>query len=232
MKKNVVLNWSGGKDATMAFHQLSHHENIEVISLLTSINSKRERITMHGVPLSLLKRQVDALNQQLDLITLPENISMEKYSSIVREKAQQHHQDGISHYAYGDIFLQDLRDFRDEEAAKSQLKTLYPLWGLNTKELAMQFIHLGYKAIVVAVSSAKLSQEFAGRIYDKEFITDLPSNIDPCGENGEFHTFVFDGPLFKHPIDFTKGTTSLHRYASSDNSDSKWDNGVWFCDIS
>ncbi len=232
MKQNVVLNWSGGKDATMAFHKLSQHENIEVISLLTSINSNRERITMHGVPLSLLERQVDALNQQLDLITLPENISMEKYSSIVREKALNHYQKGISHYAYGDIFLQDLRDFRDQEAAKSRLNTLYPLWGLNTKELAMQFIHLGYKAIVVAVRSTKLPQEFAGRIYNEDFINDLPLDVDPCGENGEFHTFVFDGPLFKHPIDFTKGATTLHQYVSSDNSDSQWDNGVWFCDIS
>jgi len=230
--QNIILNWSGGKDATMALHHLSFEEKTNVASLLTSINSQRKRITMHGVPLTLLEKQVESLNQKLDLIALPENISMDKYSQIVTKKAKEHYRNGITHYAYGDIFLEDLRLFRDQEAEKAHLQTIYPLWGLNTNDLAQRFIQLGYKAIVVAVNSVKLSKEFAGRLYDEEFLKDLPSDVDPCGENGEFHTFVFDGPLFTLPIKFNKGKTTLHQYAPSEDSKSEWDHGVWFCDIS
>jgi uncharacterized protein (TIGR00290 family) len=231
MKKNTILNWSGGKDATFALHLLSQKPDIEIKALLTSINSKRKRITMHGVPLRLLQEQVKSLNRHLELIELPENISMEKYSDIILKNASQHFVDGISYYAFGDIFLEDLRHFRDQELQKSKIKTLYPLWKKNTHELALDFINLGYKAIVVAANSKKLSSSFAGRYFDQQFILDLPEDIDPCGENGEFHTFVYDGPLFQYPIEFTKGETTLHQYKPSDDSKSQWDNGVWFCDI-
>ena len=239
--KKTILNWSGGKDATMALHQLRADQNVKIVSLLTTINGERRRITMHGVHEDLLQAQVQSLGESVELMELPENISMDKYAEITNNIAKNHTKKGISHYAYGDINLEDLRKFRDTELQKNNLTPIYPLWGKPTSELAQEFIKLGYRAIVVATSSNKLDESFVGRLYDQEFLNSLPQDVDPCGENGEFHTFVFDGPIFNTPLNINIGKKTYQTYKPSNNDDDcfcekedqkDWDKGFWFCELS
>jgi len=238
--KNTILNWSGGKDAALTLHYLLQNDTIKVTSLLTAINKKRRRITMHGVHESLLNAQAESIGLSVEKIELPENISMEKYSGIINSIAEKHFKNNISKYAYGDINLEDLKSFRNKELAKSGIEGVYPLWGRNTLDLAKEFISLGFKAIIVAISSDKLDDSFVGRTFDLELINDLPKTVDPCGENGEFHTFVFDGPIFKRPIGFSRGAVTSKSYTPSDEDENcfcndedqkDWDTKFWFIDL-
>jgi uncharacterized protein (TIGR00290 family) len=239
--RNTILNWSGGKDATMALHQLREEKDVKIVSLLTTINAERRRITMHGVHEDLLQAQIKSIGESVELMELPENISMDKYSKITQGVAKNHFKEGVTHYAYGDINLTDLRQFRDTELAKNNITPIYPLWEKPTADLAQEFIKLGYKAIIVATSSNKLDDSFVGKLYDENFLNSLPKDVDPCGENGEFHTFVFDGPIFKTPINVTVGDKTYQTYTPSKNDDDcfcdkedqqDWDKGFWFCELS
>ena len=170
----TILNWSGGKDATLALHYLLQNKEYNVISLLTTINQKRKRITMHGVHEDLLNAQVASIGLPVETIELPEDISMKKYLDIVEKASGKHYLSGITHYAYGDIYLEDLRKFRDDSLKKANLKALYPLWKRDTKELALEFLELGYKAIIVAISSDKLNESFVGCEFNQDFLERLP----------------------------------------------------------
>lgn len=233
-----ILSWSGGKDAALTLYLLQQN-NIAITSLFTTINKVRKRITMHGVHVDLLEQQVKSLGCSLDLISLPENISMAKYNDLMGAFLNTKKKSGINEVVFGDIYLENLRKFRDEELKKYQLKTNYPLWKRDTLEIAKQFISLGFKAIVVAVSSNKLDEKFAGKEFDIDFLNSLPENVDPCGENGEFHTFVYDGPNFKFPIPVQKGKVTYQTYETKDEDDcfceddnkTDWDKGFWFCDL-
>jgi uncharacterized protein (TIGR00290 family) len=238
--RNTILNWSGGKDAALTLHHLLQDNTVKIHSLLTAINKKRRRITMHGVHESLLIAQADSIGFKVEKLELPENISMAKYSEIVSSFAKKHFENKISHYAYGDINLEDLRVFRNQELMKSGIKGMYPLWGRNTLDLAKEFIFLGFKAVVVAVSSDKLDKTFAGRQFDLEFLNELPSSVDPCGENGEFHTFVYDGPIFSKPIPVEIGKISTQTYKPTEGDEDcfceeekqkNWDTTFYFCDL-
>lgn len=242
INKKVIINWSGGKDATMALYEyLKDHDLQSIHSLSTTINENLQRITMHGVPVSLLKTQSEALGIKVFTTGLPEDISMNKYSEIMHSKALSDYNAGIKTYIYGDINLEDLREFRDKELSRSKIKATYPLWGKNTKDLAEQFINAGFKAIVVATSSKLLDETFVGREFDHKFLADLPKIVDPCGENGEFHTFVYDGPIFNAPVRFIKGKKTYKTYEPKQedaecfccekDSDNTWDKGFWFCDL-
>lgn len=238
-ESHSILSWSGGKDAALSLQYLQK-ENRLVNTLFTTINKRLQRITMHGVHISLLEKQVKSLGCQLELISLPENISMKKYNELMGDFLSEKHKQGVKEVVFGDIFLEDLKEFRDNELAQFNLKTLYPLWGKNTMEIAKEFIQLGFRAIVVAVSSNKLGKEFVGKEFTLDFIHSLPKNVDPCGENGEFHTFVYDGPNFTFPVDVKKGEITYKTYSTENNDDDcfckdesseKWDKGFWFCDL-
>ena len=236
----TILNWSGGKDATLALHYLLQEDSNTIMSLLTTINKRRRRITMHGVHEDLLMAQVKSLGLPVEVIELPEDISMQAYSDLTQEMSKQHHSQGISHYAYGDINLEDLRRFRDDSLEKAGLKPLYPLWQRDTTSLANEFIALGYKAIVVAISSDKLDSTFVGCEFDHAFLDRLPEGVDPCGENGEFHTFVYDGPIFNEALHINIGETSSHTYNPStkdkdcfcdEGKQKDWSTQFSFCEI-
>jgi len=210
MKKDkVILAWSGGKDSALALHKLRQQKNIEIAVLLTTTTKGYDRISMHGVRRELLLKQADALGFPLDEIAIPKNCSNEVYEKQMRQALEKHYIKGIRTTAFGDLFLQDIRDYREERMARIGMRCLFPLWGESTAELAGQFIALGFRAIVACVDTKTLARQFAGREYDRDFIADLPADVDPCGENGEFHTFVYDGPIFSTPIPVRRGKTVL-----------------------
>jgi uncharacterized protein (TIGR00290 family) len=190
---------------------------------------------MHGLRKELLIAQTEAINITSNLIELPEMPSMEIYEQKMLETVSRLKNEGFTHSAFGDIFLEDLRTYREEQLAKQNLKAVFPIWKRDTKELINEFLDLGFKTIVVCANSKYFNEDFVGTVIDKNFIDNLPEGVDPCGENGEFHTFCFDGPIFKNPIPFTLGEKVYREYDNpntEDDSICKNDKyGVWYCDL-
>ena len=215
MTELALFNWSGGKDSALALYHTLRNSQFEVKHLLTSVNSETNRISMHGVRLSLLQKQAESIGIPLSLLSLPGEISMDEYDQLMADKMQGFLDAGISTSIFGDIFLEDLKQYREQKLAQVGLKGDFPLWQRNTKELVNEFISLGFKTMVVSVDGSKLDQSFVGRIIDESFLNDLPENVDPCGENGEFHSFVFEGPIFKKPIQFERGEVVGKEYKLS-----------------
>ncbi|ROI00985.1 MULTISPECIES: diphthine--ammonia ligase [unclassified Chryseobacterium] len=233
MKPKALFNWSSGKDSALALYQLLQEDQYEISTLLTSINREFQRISMHGVHVSLLEQQALSLGIPLVKMELPKEPSMEEYQEIMKKTMSGIQSQGITHSIFGDIFLEDLRQYRESQLESIGMKAVFPLWKQNTPDLIQEFLNLGFKTIVTCVNGAYLDKSFAGRIIDHSFIKDLPENVDPCGENGEFHTFTFDGPIFKNPIPFEIGETVKKTYPKP-KTDSGEENGeyiFWFCDL-
>ncbi len=230
MSKKTYLNWSSGKDASMALYFLQEKSGFSVDLLLTSMNGYHNRVSMHGLRRELLERQVRALGIKMETIELPEEPSMEEYTQIMEKKVFCLKERGYEFAAFGDIFLEDLKRYREEQLVKLSMKSIFPLWQKNTTELLKDFIRKGFKAIVVTVNADLLDKSFAGRIIDENFISDLPDNVDPCGENGEFHTFCFDGPIFNYPVKFQIGE-KVYRGYNSPNGEKGEKIGFWYCDL-
>ena len=209
----AFFNWSGGKDSALALYK-ARQEGIPVKAVVTSLNTAMDRVSMHGVRRSLLERQAAYIGLPMHTIEVPEMPSMTMYEEAVCSLHQQLKQDGFTHGIFGDIFLEDLKKYREDLLAQDDLKTLFPLWATDTRHLLKQFMDAGFKAIIVCVNSTALDKSFCGRLLDESFLHDLPATVDPCGENGEYHSFVFDGPLFSQPISFTKGKIVFKEYAA------------------
>lgn len=229
MTKQALFNWSGGKDSALALYHTLKNDSIKVKRLLTSINLETERISMHGVHLDLLQKQAYALNIPLSVLCLPGEISMEDYDRMMKVQMDQVKQEGITESVFGDIFLEDLKTYREQRLAEVGLSGNFPLWKRDTIELVHEFIDLGFRTMVVSVDGSKLDKSFAGRVIDRDFLNDLPEGIDPCGENGEFHSFVFDGPIFKEPIAFEQGDVVAKEYNLSKETDETVT--YWFQDL-
>ena len=217
--KKAIYNWSGGKDSSLALYHVLKDKEFEIETLLTSVNGHHKRISMHGVREELLEVQAQELNLPLTKLVLPEQPSMSEYETIMENTLNGFLDKGVTHSIFGDIFLEDLKKYREEKLAKVGLKGHFPLWKRDTTELVHEFIDLGFKTVLVCVKSELLDKSFAGRIIDKDFLQDLPKNVDPCGENGEFHTFVFDGPIFKKPIPIEIGQTIFREYKTPKSKD-------------
>lgn len=235
-KQKTYFNWSTGKDSALALHYLLQDKNYSVEHLLTSINAYHDRVSMHGLRRELLLQQINAMGIPNSTIELPEEPSMPEYENLMKQAVIQLQEKGFECAGFGDIFLEDLKQYREQQLTPYGIKTVFPLWKKDTKELLYEFIDLGFKAILVCINSDLLDISFAGRIIDKNFITDLPAGVDPCGENGEFHTFCFDGPIFKHSIPFIIGEKTYREYKApgnvkDDSSAQKSDIGFWFCDL-
>ncbi|HKM83659.1 MAG TPA: hypothetical protein VJY15_22200 [Candidatus Acidoferrum sp.] len=196
----VLFSWSGGKDSAMALHALLHDPEFEVIGLLTTVTEGYERISMHGVRRELLHRQAESIGLPLEEVRIPPQCANPVYESRMGEAVLRFRARGVLHVAFGDIFLEDLRAYREKKLAHAGMAALFPLWKVDTRELASRFLHDGFRAITVCLDPAKLPSSFAGRELDSSFFSQLPPDVDPCGENGEFHTFVFAGPIFRSPI--------------------------------
>ncbi|WP_179470980.1 diphthine--ammonia ligase [Chryseobacterium sp. H1D6B] len=233
MKPKAVFNWSSGKDSALALYRILKNDNYEVSSLLTSINEEYQRISMHGVHVRLLEKQASSLGIPLLKMEIPKEPSMEQYHEIMTNTMTALQSKGITHSIFGDIFLEDLCKYREEQLKTVGMNAVFPLWKENTLDLINEFLDLGFKTIVTCVNETYLDKSFAGRMIDKDFIIDLPKNVDPCGENGEFHTFTFDGPLFTQPIQFEIGEIVKKTYPKpkSDSDEINEDYAFWFCDL-
>ncbi len=209
MKEKVVVGWSGGKDSAMALYEIKKSREIEISALLTTVTEGYERISMHGVRRNLLVQQAKSLGYVLDEILIPQTCSNEIYEERMRTALERYRQDGITSAVFGDLFLQEIREYREERMRRIGMKCLFPVWDRPTPEFAREFIDLGFRAIIVCVDTQAIGSEFAGREYDHDFLKDLPRSADPCGENGEFHTFVYDGPIFNEPVSVNRGEKIL-----------------------
>lgn len=236
--KRSIFNWSGGKDSALSLYHCLKDKDIEIRYLLTTLSEKYKRISMHGVRQELLRLQAKNMGIEMKEIYLPESTSLKTYDGIMKKAFDGFKQEGIEYSIFGDIFLEDLKKYREDRLAEVRMMGLFPLWKKSSKDILEEFIDLGFKTVIVCVNDKYLEQSFTGRVIDKNFLDDLPENVDPCGENGEFHTFVFDGPIFKKKIDYKLGKLVRKEYevqtADLDESedDKKKQNAVfWYRDI-
>jgi uncharacterized protein (TIGR00290 family) len=232
------MNWSGGKDSSLCLHYIQQDNRYSVDCLLTSVNSAHDRISMHGVRRSLLQAQASSIGLPLQTIELPEQPGMQEYEQAMMNKVTDLKNNGYSHAVFGDIFLEDLKRYREEKLAGADMQCVFPLWKISTTELMQQFLQLGFKAIIVCVNEKFLDKSFCGRLIDESFVRDLPPNVDVCGENGEYHSYVFDGPIFKYPIAYTKGEIVCRKYQAPQNQQDNCnpmnqasEYGFYFCDL-
>ena len=200
MPEDVLFCWSGGKDSAMAFHALQSTPEYRVAALLTTVTEGYDRISMHGVRRALLERQAESIGLPLHAVLIPPQCTNATYEARMKEALLEHLALGVRQVAFGDIFLEDLRVYRERNLAQVGMTAIFPIWKRDTRELARDFVRLGFRAIAVCVDPRVLDPSFAGRVLDGSFFADLPPGVDPCGENGEFHTFVFDGPIFRKPV--------------------------------
>ncbi len=203
----ILMSWSGGKDSMMSLLQLRRERWDGVAGLLTTVTEDYDRISIHGVRRELLHRQARALELPLYEVAITKNATNEEYEQKMCAALGERKAEGVDGVAFGDLFLEDIRLYRERLLEQVGLRPLFPVWGWNTTEFIKTFVALGFKTIITCVDSKRLDQSFAGRIIDDEFLPALPEGVDPCGETGEFHTFVFDGPLFRDNVAFDKGET-------------------------
>jgi len=219
MPEDVLFCWSGGKDSAMALHALqSAAGEYRVTALLTTVTENYDRVSMHGVRRVLLERQAESIGLPLHEVPIPPQCVNTTYEARMKEALLEHYAKGVRHVAFGDIFLEDLRVYREQNLAQVGMNALFPIWKRDTRELAQDFLRLGFRAIAVCVDPRVLDPSFAGRVLDEAFFADLPAGVDPCGENGEFHTFVYEGPIFHKPIYFLVGEKVIR-------------DGFCFCDL-
>lgn len=209
MAERVILSWSGGKDSALSLYEIQNADDYEISALLTTVTEDYDRISMHGVRRILLEQQAAFLGLPLETILISKGASNEEYESKMRAVLLKYLKAGVSSVVLGDIFLEDLRRYREDNLAEIGMRGIFPLWKRDTDELARIFLDSGFKAIVTCVDSNVLDKTFVGRVFDERFLSRLPPNIDPCGENGEFHSFTYDGPIFQQKISCTVGEVTL-----------------------
>jgi len=215
----VIFSWSGGKDSSLALHEIQKNQKCEITALITTVTADYDRVSMHGLRTNLLEEQPRNLDIPLQKVLISKNASNDEYESKFNEVLLKYKETGISQVVFGDLFLEEIKKYREDLLQKVEMECVFPIWKRDTTKLAYEFIDLGFKAITVCVDSEVLGEEFAGREFNKHFLNELPEGIDPCGENGEFHTFTFDGPIFKKPIDHRLGEIVLR------------DERFYYCDI-
>ncbi|SNY95366.1 diphthine--ammonia ligase [Flagellimonas pacifica] len=228
-KPKTYFNWSSGKDSALALYHLQQQNQHDISCLLTTVNAHYNRVSMHGLPREVLEIQAKATGIPLDILEVPESPSMEEYSALMSNKIEQLKSEGYTHTCFGDIFLEDLKVYREKMLSSVGIQTIFPIWKRNTRELLEEFFELGFRAVIVCINNSKLDISFLGKELSPELIDILPEDVDPCGENGEFHTFCFDGPIFNHPIEFELGETIFKTYDNPSDKQNSIKFG--FCDI-
>ena len=204
-KPKAIVSWSSGKDSAMALHRIVTSNAFEILGILTTVSDTFQRVSMHGVREELLDQQANSLGIAVEKVRIPYPCPNEVYEQKMSELLRNYKSKGVSHVVFGDLYLEDVRRYREEKLRQIGVTPIFPLWKENTEELARTIIRVGFKAIITCVDPKKLHPKFAGQYFDEKFLSEIPANVDPCGENGEFHTFVFDGPIFWNRIEITVG---------------------------
>jgi uncharacterized protein (TIGR00290 family) len=233
-----IFNWSGGKDSSLALYHCLKNPELDIRYLVTTVNDSANRISMHGVREELLIRQAESIGIPLYQIRLPEMPGMKEYDEVMGKHLQKFKDEGITHSIFGDIFLEDLRKYREGRLAEVGLKAIFPLWKRDTTELINEFLDLGFRTMIVCTQHPL--ESLTGKEITKELVASFPENIDVCGENGEFHTFVFDGPIYKHPVAFEVGEKVFKEFKAPKDADdscisttaaSDEKSGFWYTDL-
>jgi uncharacterized protein (TIGR00290 family) len=204
-RERILLAWSSGKDSAWSLHALRGRDDVEVVGLLTTVNETHDRVAMHAVRRQLLEAQAEAAGLPLVVVPIPSPCSNSAYEAAMERALAAAREQGIRGIAFGDLFLEDIRRYRERQMEGSGLRPLFPLWGRPTAPLAEEMIAAGLRARITCVDPRALPATFAGRAFDREFLRALPPGVDPCGERGEFHTFAWDGPMLRRPVAFTLG---------------------------
>lgn len=205
MKEPVILSWSGGKDCSLALRELRRSPDFEPVGLLTTVTRDHDRVSMHGLRRPLLEAQATAAGLPLHLVEISARAANDEYATRMERALERIRAEGVRSVAFGDLFLEDVRQYRERMMDCVNMRALFPLWGRDTAALARQFVDEGYEAVLVCVDAEQLDGAYAGRRYDHQLLTELPPGVDPCGENGEFHTFVAAGPVFRGRIAYSRG---------------------------
>jgi len=208
-REKVILSWSGGKDSAFTLYKLLKNPDYEVVSLLTTITREYDRVSMHGVRCNLIEQQANSAGLPLVKVYIPSNCTNEIYSSIMEDEMKKLKLSGVNTVAFGDIYLRDVRDYRVKNLSRVDMECLFPLWEMDPLVVIRDFIDTGFKSITTCIDIRVLNVKFLGRVIDRSFLAELPPEIDPAGEKGEFHSFVFDGPTFKNKIPFKTGESVL-----------------------
>jgi uncharacterized protein (TIGR00290 family) len=203
--KRVLVSWSSGKDSAWMLHVLKQDPGVEIGGLLTTMNEEFDRVAMHAVRRRLVEAQAEAAAVPLRTVPLPWPCSNDEYESRMRAAVSQAVSEGFTHVAFGDLFLEDVRRYREDRLAGTGLTPLFPIWGIPTDRLATQMVESGLRSVLTCINPRHLDRSFAGRQFDRALLADLPAGVDKCGERGEFHSFAWDGPMFKHPVTINVG---------------------------
>ena len=241
MKEKIVFCWSGGKDSALALNRILQDGRYEVAALLTMCNEHYQRVSMHGVRVELLEQQAATIGLPLEKIFVSQRSSDEEYQQKMSACLLAHKSRGATVCAFGDIFLEDLKRWREENLAKVGMRGIFPLWKIDSRELIREFFALGFGTVICCVNDACLGENAVGRVLDADFLSSLPAEVDPCGENGEFHSFAFAGPVFKQPVRFTVGEKVYRPVEQTHPTDAsssyvcpagpRRTKGFWFCDL-
>lgn len=225
----AYFNWSSGKDSALALYHLLKQNAYEVDRLLTTVNAHHNRVSMHGLRRDVLIAQAQSIGIPLDILEVPEKPSMETYNALMESKVKALVSDGYGHAAFGDIFLEDLKEYREKMLGAYNISCIFPIWKRDTKDLIKEFLELGFRTIIICINNSLLDESFLGAEITPELLARLPDHVDPCGENGEFHTFCFDGPLFQYPIAFELGEKVFRTYDNPSDGTAPIPFG--FCDV-
>ncbi len=217
------MAWSGGKDSAYALHQLMKDDRYELRFLLSTINGNNHRLSMHGVREELIDAQASSIGIPLLKVFVYEGDNKE-YENCMQEELLKAKSKGVGTVAFGDIFLEDLRAYREEQMGKIGIDCLFPIWKADTHQLVRNFIHEGFKTITCCTHDGFLDESWSGKMIDEKFIADLPAGVDPCGENGEFHSYCFEGPIYKKNLSIVTGEKVFKKFETNGN-------GFWFCDL-
>jgi len=204
-REKILLSWSSGKDSAWSLHTLRQTDKYEVVALLTTVNQEFNRVAMHAVRESLLEAQAAALGLPLIKVPIPSPCSNQDYERAMTLAMKRARAEGISRVAFGDLFLEDIRKYREEKLAAVGMQPVFPIWGLETRALAHEMVRSGLRAVITCVNPKLLDARFAGRIFDEQLLAELPDSVDPCAERGEFHTCVYAGPMFPQPLPVRTG---------------------------
>jgi uncharacterized protein (TIGR00290 family) len=236
MNQRSIMNWSGGKDSALALYHCLKNPDIDIKYLVTTINDAADRISMHGVRTELLIKQAESIGIPLYQIRLPEMPDMETYDHTMRQHLEHFRSEGITHSIFGDIFLEDLKRYRDDRLAEVGMSGIYPLWKRDSQALMNEFFELGFGTVIACVQERL--ERIVGKEITPELLLSLPDDVDVCGEKGEFHTFAFKGPIFSSEIKFKTGERVYKQYAAPKNNDddahttqAPAQSGFWFCDL-